>query len=159
MTPLLPELGSLPAGLVLEGELVAFDKGVPHFPHLTRRLLHGDQSIAVTFVAFDVLYADGHDLIRSPHHARRAVLESLALNVTHCMTPDTFEDGRALYAAVCEQGLEGVVARRSASTYRPGQRGWIKVKNPAYWRRDQEILALRRSLERAGRRPRSSTVS
>jgi ATP-dependent DNA ligase len=34
----------------------------------------------VTFVAFDVLHADGHDLMRSPHHARRAVLESLALN-------------------------------------------------------------------------------
>jgi bifunctional non-homologous end joining protein LigD len=101
----------------------------------------------VTFVAFDVLHADGHDLTRSPHHARRAVLESLALNDRHCITPDTFEDGPALYAAVCEQGLEGMVAKRSASTYRPGQRGWIKIKNPGYWRRDQEIRALRRSLE------------
>jgi bifunctional non-homologous end joining protein LigD len=149
MTPLLPELGSLPAGLVLDGELVAFDNGVPHFPDLTRRLLHGDRSIAVTFVAFDVLHADGHDLTCSPHHARRAVLESLALNDRHCMTPDTFEDGDALYQAVCEHGLEGVVAKRSTSAYRPGQRGWIKVKNRAYWRRDQEIESLRRSLERA----------
>jgi bifunctional non-homologous end joining protein LigD len=64
MTPLLPEPRSLPAGLVLDGELVAFRDGVPHFPHLTRRLLHGDRSIAVTFVAFDVLQADGHDRIR-----------------------------------------------------------------------------------------------
>jgi len=31
MTPLLPELRSLPAGLVLDGELVAFDNGVPPF--------------------------------------------------------------------------------------------------------------------------------
>ena len=43
----------------MDGEPVAFDNGVPHFPHLTRRLLHGDRSIAVTFVAFDVLEADG----------------------------------------------------------------------------------------------------
>jgi ATP-dependent DNA ligase len=49
---------------------------------------------------------------------------------------------------VYEQKLEGVVAKRSASAYRPGQRGWIKVKNPGYWRRDQEIESLRRSLER-----------
>ena len=102
----------------------------------------------MTFVAFDVLRADGHDLMRSPHHARRAVLESLALNDGHCMTPDTFDDGHALYQTVCEQGLEGVVAKRSASSYRPGQRGWIKVKNSGYWRRNQEIRALRRSVER-----------
>ena len=75
MTPLLPELRSLSAGLVLDGGLVVFDSGVPHFPRLTRRLLHGDRSIAVTLVASDVLRADGHDLMRSAHHARRAVLE------------------------------------------------------------------------------------
>jgi ATP-dependent DNA ligase len=60
----------------------------------------------------------------------------------------TFDDGHALYQAVCDQGLEGVVAKRSASTYRPGQRGWVKVKNPGYWRREQEIAAVKRSLER-----------
>jgi ATP-dependent DNA ligase len=64
------------------------------------------------------------------------------------MTPDTFEDGPALCAAVCEQGLEGIVAKRSTSMYGSGQRGWIKVKNPGYWRRDQEIESLRRSHER-----------
>jgi ATP-dependent DNA ligase len=36
------------------------------------------------------------------------------------MTPDTFADGPELYGAVCEHGLEGIVAKRSASTYRPG---------------------------------------
>jgi bifunctional non-homologous end joining protein LigD len=120
MTPLLPDLRSLPTGLVLDGELVAFDNGVPHFPHLTRRLLRGDHSVAVTFVAFDVLHADGHDLIGSRHHARRAVLESLPLKDLHCTTSDTFDDGHALYQAVCEQGLEGIVAKRSAGAYRPG---------------------------------------
>jgi ATP-dependent DNA ligase len=58
--------------------------------------------------------------------------------------------GHPLYQAVCEQGLEGVVAKRSASAYRPGQRSWIKVKNPGYWRRDQELESLRRSGARRG---------
>ena len=102
----------------------------------------------MTVVAFDVLHADGHDLMRSPHRARRSVLESLALNDGHCLTPDTFDDGQALYDAVCERGLEGIVAKRSTSLYRSGQRGWVKVKNPGYWRRDHEIEALRRSHER-----------
>jgi hypothetical protein len=26
----------------------------------------------------------------------------------------------------------GIVAKRTAGAYRPGYRGWIKVKNPAY---------------------------
>jgi ATP-dependent DNA ligase len=50
-----------------------------------------------------------------------------------------FDDGHALFAAVCEQGLEGVVAKPLASTYRPGERGWIKVKNRAYWRFGAEL--------------------
>jgi bifunctional non-homologous end joining protein LigD len=148
MTALLPELRYLPGGLVLDGELVAWRKGVPHFPLLTRRLLNGDRSVAVTFMAFDLLELDGKSLLGTRLDARRSLLESLALNSSYWMTPETFADGPELYAAVCEHGLEGIVAKRSASTYRPGQRGWVKVKNPAYWRRDQEIESLRRSLER-----------
>jgi hypothetical protein len=34
---------------------------------------------------------------------------------------------------------------------RPGERGWIKVKNPNYWRRDAEIEAVQRSRERRHR--------
>jgi len=34
----------------------------------------------------------------------------------------TFEDGEALLAAVCERGLEGVVAKRERDPYRPGDR-------------------------------------
>jgi ATP-dependent DNA ligase len=58
------------------------------------------------------------------------------------MTPDTFEDGHALYDAVSDRGLEGVVAKWRRASYRPGQRGWIKVKNPGYWRRPSEIEAM-----------------
>ena len=43
----------------------------------------------------------------------------------------TFEDGDALFAAVCERGLEGVVGKRLRGPYRPGERQWVKTKNPA----------------------------
>src|SRR5688572_32844729 len=45
MTPALPELENLPAGLVLDGELVAWKGHEPHFPALCRRMLNGDTSI------------------------------------------------------------------------------------------------------------------
>jgi hypothetical protein len=98
--------------------------------------LNGDRSIAVTFMAFDLLELDGRSLLRSPLDARRSLLESLALNSSYWMTPETFADGPELYAAVCKHGLEGIVAKRASGTYRPGYRGWLKVKNPYYWRRE-----------------------
>lgn len=35
--------------------------------------------------------------------------------------------------------VEGVVAKRRDGIYRPGYRGWTKIKNPSYWRRESEI--------------------
>jgi ATP-dependent DNA ligase len=49
-----------------------------------------------------------------------------------------FDDGESLSQAVCEHELEGVVARRIGSRYRPGERGWVKVKNRDYWRYEME---------------------
>ncbi len=54
-------------------------------------------------------------------------------------TGESFGDGQALFAAVVEQGLEGIVAKRRAGTYRPGEREWLKVKNRSYWRFGQEL--------------------
>ncbi|MDQ3671980.1 MAG: hypothetical protein M3364_06030 [Actinomycetota bacterium] len=53
-------------------------------------------------------------------------------------TSETFDDGRALFTAVCELGLEGFVAKNHSRLYRPRDRGWVKVKNLNYWRRDAE---------------------
>ena len=46
MTSRVPELEDLPPGLVLDGELVSFnDDGLPWFPSVCDRVLHGDSSI------------------------------------------------------------------------------------------------------------------
>jgi ATP-dependent DNA ligase len=58
---------------------------------------------------------------------------------------ETFADGPALFDAVCKLGLEGVVAKRLSSRYRANQRGWVKTKNPNYWRLDLEREAMLRS--------------
>jgi bifunctional non-homologous end joining protein LigD len=149
MTSALPELRELPAGLVLDGELVAFNKnGDPHFPLLTRRMLNYDRSVSVHLLIFDLLRIDGEDMTVRPYRERRSILDALDLNDGHWTTPEAFDDGEALLAAVCERGLEGVVAKRTDERYWPGARRWIKWKDPDYWRRDLEIEGLRRSLER-----------
>jgi bifunctional non-homologous end joining protein LigD len=149
MTAALPELARLPPGLVLDGEVVAFnDHGDPHFPLLARRVLNGDSSIHSHLMIFDLLRLDGEDIAVRPYGDRRNLLDTLDLNGPHWTTPCTFDDGEALREAVCERGLEGVVAKKLDGRYWPGTRRWIKWKNPDYWRRESEVERFRRSVER-----------
>jgi bifunctional non-homologous end joining protein LigD len=152
MTPVLPELRRLPKGLVLDGELVAWKGKEPWFPNLRRRMLNSDMSVPVTFVAFDLLRIDGTDLIERTYCERRDRLVSLGLDGPGWATSETFEDGPALYASVCELGLEGVVAKKHSGRYRPGERGWVKTKNPN-WRRKSGVEGVRRFDERRLARP------
>jgi ATP-dependent DNA ligase len=60
MTALLPELVAMPAGLVLDGELVALGPdGWPDFPSVCDRLLNHDTGIPITYCIFDVLEHNG----------------------------------------------------------------------------------------------------
>ena len=151
MTPVLPELRALPDGLVLDGELVAWKGTEPNFPLVCRRILHHDMSVPLTFVIFDLLRRDGVNLTGRPYDERRSELGQLGLDGIGWATTEAFDDGQALFAAVCELGFEGVVAKHHSSFYRPNDRGWVKVKNPNYWRRDAEREAMVRKQERRGR--------
>ena len=62
---------------------------------------------------------------------RRELLEQLELESQRVRLVATLKDGEALFAAVCERGLEGVVAKRTRDPYRPGERQWVKTKNRA----------------------------
>jgi len=149
MTEHVAELEALPRGLVLDGELVAFnDQGAPHWPLVCERVLHGNRSIPVTFVAFDVLRVDGHDVKCNAWSERRALLEDLGIERSSVRLTEVFDDGSVLFEAVVEHGLEGVVAKKRNGIYRPGYRGWTKIKNPSYWRRESEIEHMR-----SGRKP------
>lgn len=152
MTSRLPELETLPPGLVLDGELVAWKNGVPHFPDVCRRLLWSDLSVPLTYVIFDLLRLDGEDIAARPYQERRDLLEALGLQGPTWVTPEAFDDGPSLWAAVCEYGLEGVIAKKLTSRYQPGQRGWVKVKNRKYWRRESELESMQQAAERRNRR-------
>jgi bifunctional non-homologous end joining protein LigD len=105
-------------------------------------VLNPDRSIPGQYKVFDVLAIGGESVTALSFARRRDRLEKLDLDGPAWMTPDTFDDGHALYNAVCERGFEGILAKWRRASYRPGQRGWIKVKNPAYWRRGLELAAM-----------------
>src|SRR5262245_61297161 len=142
ITAAYPELAGLattiPSG-VLDGEIVVLDDaGRPSFAALADRMHVRDPTKAatlaatrpVTYMIFDVLALSGADLTRRPYAARRDTLERLGLAGDHWLTPPTFADGAATRVAAEEYSLEGVMAKRLTSVYRPGQRSpdWVKVK-------------------------------
>jgi bifunctional non-homologous end joining protein LigD len=142
MTELLPEFSSLPVEGVFDGELVAFgDDGLPCFERLSRRILHGDSSIPVAFILFDVLEVEGLSTMDQSYRERREILELLSFG-TGCHVCPRFDDGAALWESVCERRLEGVVAKRERDPYRPGERGWVKPKNPGWSRYEAEREAV-----------------
>jgi ATP dependent DNA ligase domain len=98
----------------------------------------GIPEIPLTFLVFDLLRLDGRDLTRQPYHERRRLLDGLALAGPRWRVPEAFKDGKALWEAVCEHELEGVVAKRPSEPYLCGERAWVKVKNCAYWRYELE---------------------
>lgn len=142
ITAAYPELQPLAAtapGAVLDGEVVVFDRaGRPSFTTLAERMHVREParaarlaaSLPATFMIFDLLRLDGTDLTALPYAQRRARLEALGLGGPHWAVPPAFVDGAATRAAAEENGLEGVVAKRTASGYLPGLRSpdWIKVK-------------------------------
>lgn len=143
ITAAYPELTPLAAAVgrdaVVDGEVVVLDEaGRPSFVSLAERMHVRDRSRAarlaaslpITYMIFDLLRLDGRDLIALPYAQRRAALESLALAGPHWLAPPSFADGAATRAAAEENALEGVVAKRLTSVYRPGQRSpdWVKVK-------------------------------
>src|SRR5262249_23226976 len=140
----------LPVRALLDGELVALDAdGKPDFPTLSESVLLRRPIVALTYIVFDVLSVGGESVMQLPYAKRRELLEQLNLNGPHWRTPEVFDDGEALFLAVCEHELEGGVAKRRSSRYLPGERGWIKTKNRDYWRYELEREgALRARRER-----------
>jgi ATP-dependent DNA ligase len=140
--PELDVLRHLPAGTLLDGELVAFDaEGRPDLPRLLRRhgltdpwrIRQAQHWCSVRYVLFDLLYHAGRCLLREPLARRREVLAEVCRRlgaVDVRFSEGVVGQGRALYAAAVAQGHEGVVAKHLASSYRPGRRAaaWRKVK-------------------------------
>ena len=125
-----PVVKELPKALrtpdaVVDGEVVALDAhGKSSFSAMQQGSTH------LAYEVFDVLEVDGEPLVDLPLSERRARLEKLLARNPVVQLSGSFTDGDALFEAAEEQGLEGVIAKRTSSRYGEGKRGrdWLKIK-------------------------------
>src|ERR671912_538580 len=106
---------------VLDGEAVAFVDGRDRF---------GGEGAELFLYVFDVLFADRRDVRSLPLEERRAVLEGvLRWRDPLRMTEQVTGDGAALLAEACEDGWEGLIAKRLGTPYVSARsRDWLKLK-------------------------------
>jgi DNA ligase D-like protein (predicted ligase) len=123
-------LADLPAGTVVDGEVVAIDEsGRPNFNLLQN---FRAQASRIQYHVFDLLCWKDRDLTRVPLFERRAMLKSVVvIRDKRIRIADYFEAApKDLLSAVREQGLEGIIGKRKDSVYQPGKRSgaWIKYR-------------------------------
>jgi DNA ligase D-like protein (predicted ligase) len=123
-------LADLPAGTVVDGEVVAMDEsGRPDFNLLQKSRAEASR---IHYYVFDLLCWKDRDLMRVPLVERRALLKSVVvIRDKRIRIADYFEAApKDLLSAVREQGLEGIIGKRKDSVYQPGKRSgaWIKYR-------------------------------
>ena len=104
-------------------------QGRPSFQILQNNL---SRTLPVYFYCFDLLNRDGETLVSSPIERRRNLLESVlaAPEDPVRLSPLLQASSSHVLEAVRKLGLEGVVGKRTGSTYEPGERSgaWIKLR-------------------------------
>jgi bifunctional non-homologous end joining protein LigD len=114
-----------PRTLLLDGEVVAFDK-----KHISRFQLLQEGSAPTAYAVFDCLYREGRDLRHDSLETRRPIAESAIgkadiLIISHRLA----DNGIEAFKFAKKKGYEGIVAKDLSSPYLEGRSSkWLKVK-------------------------------
>ncbi|MFJ4710645.1 ATP-dependent DNA ligase [Streptomyces sp. NPDC088785] len=132
---------ALPAGTVLDGEVVVWRDGRTDFAAVQRRAAAASAGRArglarefpASYAAFDLLGDAGGDLRGLPYRERRSRLVGVLgpLGPPLQAVPATTDRATALdwYEALVATGVEGLVAKRVDGPYRGGRRSWLKLRH------------------------------
>jgi DNA ligase D-like protein (predicted ligase) len=139
--PELALLRRLPAGTIVDGEIVVLAQGRADFQAVLRRhqlrqpvqIRYASCQQPVHFVLFDLLQQRGRCLVREPLERRRALLAELVTRLNEPLvgfSEGVVGAGRKLFARAVAAGQEGIMAKALTSRYWPGQRcsAWQKIK-------------------------------
>jgi bifunctional non-homologous end joining protein LigD len=121
----------LPAGCLIDGEAVALNKkGKPDF-QLLQSTLKESKGKNLVFYAFDLLVDKGEDIRKLPNIERKQRLAALLQGAPSTIVYGDHVIGRgeALLNTICDEGGEGVLAKKASAPYR-GERtkNWLKIK-------------------------------
>lgn len=128
-------------GAWLDGELIVVDPNGRSDFSLLQHTLEQKKLDELQFCIFDALFLDGEDLRGEPLRERKsrldAALSKLPRNGPLRLADQIHSDSAQLLARVCNQHLEGLIAKRVESVYQ-GDRSsdWLKIK----CRREQEFV-------------------
>ncbi|MFJ2193097.1 DNA ligase [Kitasatospora sp. NPDC087861] len=139
---LLPALSTLPVGLCLDGEIVAYEAGAGGRPgHLdftallrtpAARAAAGTQ---VLYVVWDALALPGRDIRSRPLRERWEALEMVFAGARPplqlCMATTSKAEAATWYDTLEPMGIEGLVGKGLDTRYRPthGAGAWQKVRH------------------------------
>jgi len=114
--------------IVVDGEICSLDpKGRSSFQRLQESMR---KPVGLTYVAFDLLYADGIDLRSHPLEERKSLLERIIRdNDLVLYSKHVVEKGKALFNSARKSHLEGIIGKKRASVYQERRsRDWVKIK-------------------------------
>lgn len=121
---------------VLDGEIVALDRGGTSFELLQRRMQLRDpvraraSGVAVTYYLFDLLQLENYDTTRLPLRERKEVLHrAVRYGGPLRFTPHREAEGPVPLADACARGWEGLIAKRADGPYvQHRSPDWLKLK-------------------------------
>jgi DNA ligase-1 len=133
---------ALPAGrLVLDGEAIALRTDGRPRPFQETGARAATQAVAAVAAApdvnlswfvFDVLHADGRDVLDLPGAERNEILRTTVRDelVVPRIVTESVEEATAFFTETVQRGHEGVVVKSLTAAYEAGRRGsgWLKVK-------------------------------
>ncbi|MFE2285761.1 ATP-dependent DNA ligase [Streptomyces sp. NPDC059443] len=145
VTDAFPDLAAaarqLPAGTVLDGEVVVWHAGRTDFALVQRRAAAASaaraavlaHTLPASYAAFDVLELAGLDLRARPYERRRALLVDLLLPLGPPLQPVPMTTDPELaatwYETLPASGIEGLVVKRMDQAYPAGRRDWQKLRH------------------------------
>jgi ATP-dependent DNA ligase len=130
----------LPAGCVIDGEIVVAGENGLDFDALQQRLHPAASRVAMlakatpaSFVAFDLLAAGGKSTMQLPQAERRTRLERLLGSVKPPIHVTPVTRDRTVAQDWLDRfegaGLDGVIAKLESAPYLPGKRAMLKIKH------------------------------
>jgi bifunctional non-homologous end joining protein LigD len=129
--PIVAAMSKWKINVVLDGEILVIGKdGKANFGALQNWRSEADGDLV--FYAFDILWYDGKDLMELPLSERQSILKEIfpidddRLRLSQVFTASGLE----FFEAAKKMGLEGIMAKKLSSTYKPDARSkdWLKVK-------------------------------
>ncbi len=124
-------LDRIKGSFIVDGEIVAFDRGKTSFAKLQPRM-HAkkpDRSIKVFYYLFDILFQNGEDLRELALEERKKRLKSLNFDDPVRYLRYRRKDGLKYHKEACSKGWEGIIAKDSKYKYvHSRSKKWLKFK-------------------------------